>query len=133
MAKSLAEKIVEERAKKGLTQAKLANLSGICLRAIQHYEAGILPKNMKMYRKLAKGLGVDIGELIDEKEQFVLLAKEKFGSTGAEQARKCVEQLRVLMAGGELNDEALDDISKAVMDAYWKAKEKNRSKKLSGV
>ena len=90
MAQSLAEKIVEERAKKGLTQLKLASYSGICLRSIQHYEQGILPRNLKMYRRLAKGLGVDIGELIGEKKQFVILSREKYGSTGADQARKCV-------------------------------------------
>ena len=132
MCKSLADKIREEREKKGLSQSKLATLSGISLRAVQNYEAGRVPKSLEMYRRLAVGLGIDLGDLIDEKEQFVLLAKEKFGSTGADQARKCVEQLRVLMAGGQLKDDDLDAISTAVMESYWKAKEMNKRRQPSG-
>lgn len=56
------------REKKGLSQSQLAELSGVNLQTIQHYEQGVRSINKtKVYTalKLSKALECDIEELIE--------------------------------------------------------------------
>lgn len=63
---------------------------------------------------------------LNEDEEFLLSAAEKYGAKGAKQAQALVDEVSGLFASGNIVDENLDVMMKALQDAYWIAKEKNK-------
>ena len=61
-----------------------------------------------------------------ERREKGLRANEKYGATGAQQAQALMQEVTGLFAGGELDQDDMDEMMKAIQDAYWIAKEKNR-------
>lgn len=121
------EKLREARLKKGLSQAKLAEMTGVAKRTLINYENnGILPKQKDTYFILAKALEIDANVLMDDNAEFITQAAEVYGSRGAKQALHLVQEITGLYAGGELEEEDMDAMMKAIQDAYWIAKQKNR-------
>ena len=121
------EKVKKERLAKGLTQQQFADRLGVSLRTITNYEKGeSYPKQREIYEKMADILGVDINYLLTENEEFYISANEKYGSAGAAQAKALMQEVTGLFAGGELSPDDMDEMMKAIQDAYWIAKEKNR-------
>ena len=122
-----SEKIRNARIAKGWSQDELAEHSGISRRTIQNYELGArLPKKRETYKVLAETLGIDESVLLDENVDFVLRANEQYGSTAMKQALNLVEDVRALWAGGEMEEEDMDEIMRALQDAYWDVKKKVR-------
>ena len=122
-----SEKLKLLRTKQKLTQKQLADKLNITLRTIANYESGIsYPKNREIYTKLSNILNVNINYLLTEDEEFILNATERYGITGAKQAKQLVNELSALFSGGELNDEDKDEMMKAIQDAYWISK-KNKN------
>lgn len=121
------EKVRAARLAAKYSQRKLANITGISLRTIQNYESGErLPKQRETYPILAEALNMDVEVLKDDEAEFVLKATEKYGSRGSAQAERLVKEVSGLYAGGELAEEDMDAMMKAIQEAYWIAKEKNR-------
>lgn len=121
------DKVKKERRAKGLTQQQFADMLGVSLRTITNYEKGeSYPKQREIYGKMAEILGVDINYLLTENEEFYINANEKYGATGAQQAKALMQEVTGLFAGGELDQDDMDEMMKAIQDAYWIAKEKNR-------
>lgn len=56
----------------------------------------------------------------------MIKATEKYGSRGHEQAERLIKEVSGLYAGGELAEEDMDAMMRAIQEAYWVAKEKNR-------
>ncbi len=126
------EKIRTARCALGLSQRQLAQMTGIAERSIQNYESGErMPKQQKTYRVLASALGVEESYLADENADFVMRAQRTYGPRGGEQARQLVAAVTGLYAGGELAEEDMDAMMKAIQDAYWIAKKKNQRKSSS--
>ena len=124
---TFGEKVRKAREEAGISQKKLSDMTGISLRTIQNYEtAGKLPKQREYYTLLAEALNMDVDVLLDENSEFVLKAAEAYGSRGSEQAERLLEDVKGLFAGGDLDDEDKDAFLKAIQDAYWIAKKKNR-------
>ena len=97
------EKLKALRLERNLSQKALADLSGITVRTIQNYETtDMLPKRRDTYDMLARALGVDVVELLNEDEEFILNAGEQYGSRGERQARAILDQVGALYAGGDL-------------------------------
>ena len=63
---------------------------------------------------------------MDDNAEFVIHASGKFGSRGQRQAEKLVKDVKALYAGGELNEEDMYAMMRAIQDAYWEAKKINR-------
>lgn len=120
------ERLKKMREEKGLTQVQLANLSGISSRMIQKYECGVSRPRYDAAEKLANALNVSVSELLGEGGILVAQAAEQYGARGAKQAEALVSEVTGLFAGGELADEDMDVMMKAIQDAYWIAKEKNK-------
>ena len=120
------ERLKKMREEKGLTQVQLANLSGISCRMIQKYECGVSRPRYDAAEKLANALNVSVSELLGEGGILVAQAAEQYGNRGAKQAEALVSEVTGLFAGGELADEDMDVMMKAIQDAYWIAKEKNK-------
>ena len=118
------EKLKEARTKAGLKQEELAKALGVSLRTITNYESGeCYPRKRDIYHKLAELFHTEENYFLNEDEEFLLSAAEKYG---AKQAQALVDEVSGLFAGGNIADEDLDVMMKALQDAYWIAKEKNK-------
>ena len=123
------EKVRLLRNEKKLSQTELGKMCGLSLRTIRNYEVdGRYPKQREVYSKLAAALGCDVNYLLSENEEFVLQATQTYGYQGARDAEELIADISALFAGGELSEDAKDGVMRALQDAYWMAKEKNREK-----
>ena len=121
------EKIKELRTNKGLTQPQLAESLGLSLRTVKNYELGTsLPRTRDIYQKLATFFNVNINYLLTEDDSFILDAGSAYGARGKQQAQALIAEVSGLFAGGDMAEEDMDEMMKAIQDAYWIAKEKNR-------
>lgn len=124
---TFGEKLRMHRKQSGLTQAELAAKAGLGLKTITNYENGsTYPKNREIYKTLADILGIDENYLHNENDDFIESAQGRYGYRGKKQAMQLVEEMGGLFAGGELSDEDIDGVMKAMQDLYWKAKEDNK-------
>ena len=121
------EKIRNARTAKQMTQSDLADAAGLSLRTIQNYEQGErMPKSHDTYDRLAAALDMDVNVLLDSRAGFILRATEQYGGRGSRQAWDLVADMGAMFAGGEMEEEDMDEIMKAIQDAYWEAKKNNR-------
>ena len=121
------EKLRKYRLEKRLTQAELAKKAGLGLNTICNYEKGkTYPKDREVYTVLAGILGINADYLHNENDDFIADAQNLYGSRGKRQAMELVNELGGLFAGGELSEEDMDGVARAIMDIYWKAKENNK-------
>ncbi len=121
------EKLRERRTEMGLTQAQLAEMSGLSKRTVIYYEQGrTYPRDRSVYKRLADILGIDADYLHNENDDFALKAMASYGARGKKQAEALMADVTGLFAGGDMADEDLDEFMKQVQAAYWTAKEKNK-------
>lgn len=121
------ERLKDKRLEAGLTQAELAKKASVTTRTIQNYEMGTRrPSNMKVVGDLATALGTTVDYLMTNADVFVVEAKEKGGSKAARDIDELVSEVIGLFAGGQLSEDALEGAMRALNDAYWMAKEKNK-------
>ena len=124
---TFGEKVRAAREARNMTQEQLANAIGMSKRMVSYWENhNKLPKSRDTYPVVAKALGIDVEVLLDDNTEFVLQAAETYGYRGAQQALQLVQQITGLYAGGELEEEDMDAMMKAIQDAYWIAKQKNK-------
>ena len=57
---------------------------------------------------------------------YTLTAQEKGGASAARDIEELVSEVTGLFAGGQLSEDALEGAMRALNDAYWQAKEKNK-------
>lgn len=121
------DKLKEKRLESGLTQAELAKKVGVTTRTIQNYELGNRkPANMEVVQRIAEALGTTTEYLLGSSGIYAVEAHEKGGSKAARDIDELVSEVTGMFAGGKLSEEALEGAMKALNDAYWIAKEKNR-------
>lgn len=126
---TFGEKLRESRVKKGMTQSELAKAANLGLNTISNYESGkTYPKKREIYETLASLLDTSADYLRNENEEFITEATEKYGYRGKQQADQLVQQIGGLFAGGELSDDEMDGVMKALQDIYWECKAENREK-----
>lgn len=123
---TFSERLKKIREEKGMTQEQLAQCSGISRRMIQKYESAVARPRYDAAEKLASALEIPVSTLLGENETFVAQAAEKYGARGAKQAEQLMSEVTGLFAGGDLAEEDMDVMMKAISDAYWIAKEKNK-------
>lgn len=133
---TFGEKVREARLALNLSQAELAERTGISERSLYTYEQlGTLPRSGNI-RKLAAALGVSAAYLLDEEEtdrtkgieqeRFFTDVKKEFGSKGAREAHRVLERAGALFAGGDLDEEAKDVFFQALMQVYLESKREAR-------
>ena len=121
------DRLKEKRVEAGLTQAELAQKAGVTTRTIQNYELGNRkPANMEVIQKIADALATTTEYLLGSSGAYVVEAHEKGGAKAARDIDELVNEVTGMFAGGRLSDEALDGAMKALNEAYWIAKEKNK-------
>lgn len=123
----LAQKLLQLRTERELSQKTVANACGISRQTYNGYETGIrYPRQRATYEAMAKFFDVDVNYLFGENEQFVTEASERYGAHGMAQARALVGQLAGMFAGGELTDEDKAAVMRSLEKAFWLAKEDNK-------
>lgn len=120
------ERLKKIREQKEMTQEQLAQRSGISRRMISKYEGGIARPRFDAAEKIAAALDITVSELLGENGTLVAEAAKKYGTRGAKQAEELMAEVTGLFAGGEMAEEDMDVMMKAISDAYWIAKEKNK-------
>ena len=124
---AFAENLKEKRAQSGLTQAELAMKAGVTARTIQNYELGTRkPGNMVIVQRIADALGTTTEHLLSSGETLVVEAHERGGARAARDINELVGEVTGMFAGGKLSDDALDGAMRALNEAYWIAKDKNK-------
>lgn len=136
--KTFGEKVKDARASLGLSQPKVAELTGVSVRSVLAYEKDEkMPRQGTMLR-LAKALGVSVKFLTCpqcedplediEKDGYIEQARERYGAKGAKDAGELLNNNVALFAGGELSQEQKDAFFEAVMKAYITCKEASKEK-----
>ena len=121
------ERLKEKRGEANLTQAELAKIAGVSTRTIQNYELGSRkPYQIEVVQKIADALNTTTEYLLGSGGIIVAEAHEKGGAKAARDIDELVSEVTGMFAGGSLSEEALEGAMKALNDAYWIAKEKNK-------
>ena len=121
------ERLKEKRGEANLTQAELAKIAGVSTRTIQNYELGSRkPYQIEVVQKIAEALNTTTEYLLGSSGIIVAEAHEKGGAKAARDIDELVSEVTGMFAGGSLSEEALEGAMKALNDAYWIAKEKNK-------
>lgn len=131
------EKIKKLRDEHNLTQADLAKSLGVTIKAVSNYESkNARPRYRATYKKLSEIFGVSVNYLLTDEDDFVMSASEKYGYSGAKDAKRLVRETAILFAGGKLPEEDKDALFAALQEAYWSAKIANKKyspKKFSSL
>lgn len=124
---SFKDKLKEKRLEANLTQVQLAEKVSVTPRTIQNYELGSRrPTKFETVAKLAQALNTTPEYLLGQSGMLVVAAHEQGGAKAARDIDELVSEVTGMFAGGRLSDEALDGAMKALNEAYWIAKEKNK-------
>lgn len=121
------DRLKEKRIESGLTQAQLAKIAGVSTRTVQNYEMGDRkPSSMEVVQKIADAVHTSTEYLLGSTDSYVVAAREKGGVKAARDLDALVSEVAGMFAGGKLSDDALEGAMKAINDAFWLAKEKNK-------
>ena len=129
MLSEFGEKLRYLREQKGLTQKQMAETLGISLRSYVSYENHTsYPKDSLIYQKLAEFYGVTTDFLINEKDQFVADALDKYGYRGRIQAQRILNATEALYAGGSLSEEDEEAFYRHMSKIFDRVKDLNRQR-----
>ncbi len=110
-----------------MTQEQLAKATGMTTRTIQNYEMGARrPRNDEIIEKLASALGCTYNELMGIADSYVMEAQIKGGAKAARDMETLVDEVVGLFAGGSMDEDAMDGVYRALSEAYWEAKDRNK-------
>ncbi len=124
---SFKDRLKEKRLEANLTQVQLAEKVSVSTRTIQNYEMGSRkPTKYEIVERIAKVLDTTPEYLLGQSGMLVVAAHEKGGSKAARDIDELVSEVTGMFAGGSLSEDALDGAMKALNDAYWIAKAKNK-------
>ncbi len=122
-----SERLKIKRQEAEMTQEQLAKAIGVTPRSIQNYEMGSRrPKNDQIIEKLAAALGCTYEELMGMSDVYVMNAQKKGGAKAARDMEDIVDEVVGLFAGGSMDEEAMDGVYRALTEAYWEAKDRNK-------
>lgn len=125
---TFSEKIKRAREVAQLTQAELAEKTGVTRRTIASYESGGAVARRITMMRLAKVLGVSFKYLSNEavtdpledidQDDYISEAHDRFGKSGSDDMVRLLAENKALFAGGELSPEQKDLFFQAVLEAY---------------
>jgi transcriptional regulator with XRE-family HTH domain len=119
------DRLKAKRGEANITQAELAKLAGVSTRTNQ--KTNSVPADLIKLRwsVLADSHGYDNETFGQQRHDGVgTLTKKAF--QGSRDIDELVSEVTGMFAGGSLSEEAIEGAMKALNDAYWIAKEKNK-------
>lgn len=124
---SFGDRLKALRTAVGISQPLLASKMSISLRSIQNYESNKrLPQSIAIVKRLAEAFNTTPEYLMGEEGLLCVDAAERGGVKAQRDVQFLVHQVAALFAGGELGEEDKDAAMRAITEAYWDAKEKNK-------
>lgn len=124
---TFGEKIRKERRKLGLDQTEFGKLIGVSLRTVVTYEKGQgFPRSRSDYKRIADALNVNVNYLLAEDD--MLDDDDLLPCYGKQSAKRILNEVSSLFAGGELDETDKDELVLAIQQAYVDAKRKNMDK-----
>lgn len=123
---TFCDRLKKYRADKGFTQPELSKASGISVRMIQKYEAGIARPRWEASEKLATALGIPVVDLLGQSGVLVAEAHEKGGAKASRDVSDLVSELVGVFAGGELPQAEREAYMAALTEAYFKSSAENK-------
>lgn len=121
------ERLRDKRIEAGMLQRDLAAKAGVTTRTIQNYELGTRrPQHTEVVQRLAEALETTPDYLMGMEGQYIMAAQQQGGAKAARDIEDLVAEVSGLFAGGTLDDEAMEGAMRALNEAYWRAKEKNK-------
>ncbi len=124
---SFKDRLKEKRLEANLTQVQLAEKISVSARTIQNYEMGSRrPVKYEVVERISEALDTTPEYLLGQSGILVAAAYEKGGSEAARDIDALVSEVTGMFAGGSLSEDALDGAMRALNEAYWIAKEKNK-------
>ncbi len=121
------ERLKLRRQEVGMTQEQLAKATGLTTRSIQNYEMGARrPRTDAIIEKLAAALNCSYDELMGIGDTYIMNAQERGGAQAARDMEDIVEEVLGLFAGGSMDEDAMDGVYRALSEAYWDAKDRNK-------
>ena len=76
-----------------------------------------------MYTTLARALDLEPSYLLSEDEEFFLGAGDMYGGRGYMQAKRLINQVSAMFAGGELDDDDKLAFVHQIQELYFESKE----------
>lgn len=126
---TFGEKLRNLRENRNLTQAEAAELCNVSSRMFAYYETGErLPARPEIIQDILKAFGVSFEYLFTSEEAFELEATQKYGSIGNKQAQAILKNADMMFAGGELDEDAKDEMFRMLTELYFEAKKKSKEK-----
>ncbi len=123
------DRLKSKRTEAGMTQVQLAEATGLTPRSIQNYEMGTRrPRNDEIVEKLAAALGCSFEDLMGTGGTYIIQAQEKGGAKASRDMETLVDEVVGMFAGGSMDEESMDGVYRALSEAYWEAKDRNREK-----
>ena len=134
---TFGEKVKEARLALNLSQAELAQMTGISERSLYTYEQlGTLPRKNNI-RKLAEALHISVSYLLDDEEtdsqshidedMFLAEAREQFGAKGAREAQEVLGRVKNHLPE-ELDEDAKDVFFPGIDGSLYGFKKNAREK-----
>lgn len=124
----LNDKIKALRARKGLTQKALSELTGISIRTIINYETyGKDPKNRKALEALAKALDVDVSYLAQDKKECALSNDDRISEET--KTSLLLYDATSFISNTNISDKQKEHFVLSINEAYWKFLSKQRKGK----
>jgi transcriptional regulator with XRE-family HTH domain len=120
------ERLRELRSGAKLSQKELGAKLGLSDRTIQGYELGKSSPTGVNLQKIATFFDVKMETLLDDRDLFLMEAKEKHGAAGRRSAKELVDELGGMYAGGKLSEDDMEHMFSVFTEMYFDAKERNK-------
>jgi transcriptional regulator with XRE-family HTH domain len=125
---AFAEKFKDLRTRAGISQQRLAVDLDLAIRTVGKYENGHVLPSAELLMKISKYFGVSIDSLLTEQEEHIANAYEKGGAKGAREVSELIEEFSGMFASGRLSEDDKDAAMRALLEAYWIAKDETKKK-----
>jgi len=128
---TLGEKLKYLRARKNMTQLELSEKIGVTLRSVKYYEKNERFPEDDVLNKISNTLDTSVTFLKnDEKdieftkqELFLQAAKEQYGTKGAKDAKKTLDNVRGLLYDDDLSSESKEAFLSVIEELYFESKD----------
>ena len=128
---TLGEKIKHLRIRNDMTQPELSDSIGVTLRSVKYYEKNERYPEDNVIGKIAQSLGTTIEFLKDDnksieftkQELFLKAAKEQYGTKGANDVKKTLENVRGLLYDDELSGDSKEAFLSVIEELYFESKD----------
>lgn len=134
---TIGDKVHALRTALGISMSELARRSGISSRSISYYENNERVPGVDAIKRLSAAMEVTTSFFIDNDEftrqenrdEFIARIKSEYGSKGAAQTKRLLDDTTALFAGGQLTEEEQNDFMDEMQELFVIAKKKAKAKR----